>query len=243
VIAGNNSPTAAVNQQALANLGDQVRNNFNFYDCFNGNWRDRYPGAWGASGWGSSGSAYNTPTWGDYGGYSGYSGSSDGSGGYAYQPVYYDYGSNVVYQGDSVYVNGDAVGTQEQYAQQATTIADTGRQAQATQEEEWFPLGVFAMIQGEQVNGNDLFQLAVNKSGVIRGNYYNSLSDTNLPVYGAVDRKTQRAAWTAGDRKETVFEAGIANLTQSQTTMLVHFGNGRAQQWTLVRIDPSAKQK
>ena len=34
------------------------------------------------------------------------------------------------------------------------------------------------MIQGEQANGNDLFQLAVNKSGVIRGNYYNALSDT-----------------------------------------------------------------
>jgi hypothetical protein len=238
-----NSPTAAVNQQALANLGDQVRNNFNFSDCFNGNWKDRYPGAWWAAGWGATGAAYSTPTWGDYSGYSGSSGSSDGSGGYASQPVYYDYGSNVVYQGDSVYVNGDAVGTQEQYAQQATTIADTGRQAQATKEEEWFPLGVFAMIQGEQVNGNDLFQLAVNKSGVIRGNYYNALSDTNLPVYGSVDKKTRRAAWTVGDRKETIFEAGLANLTKSETTMLVHFGKGRTQQWTLVRIDQSAKQK
>ena len=148
------------------------------------------------------------------------------------QPVYYDYGSNVVYEGDSVYVNGDAVGTQEQYAQQATTIADTGKQAQATEEEEWLALGVFAMIQGEQVNGNDLFQLAVNKSGVIRGNYYNALSDTTLPVYGSVDKKTQRAAWTVGDRKEPVFEAGIANLTKSETTMLVHFGKDRTQQWT-----------
>jgi hypothetical protein len=248
VFAGN-SPTAAVNQQALANLGEQVRNNFNFSDCFNRNWADRNPGAWWAAGWGTAGAAYSTPSWGNYAGYagssdgSGGSGDSGGSGGYSSQPVYYDYGSNVVYQGDSVYVNGDAAGTQEQYAQQATTIADTGRQAQATKEEEWFPLGVFAMIQGEQVNGNDLFQLAVNKSGVIRGNYYNALSDTNLPVYGSVDKKTQRAAWTVGDRKETVFEAGIANLTKSQTTMLVHFGKGRTQQWTLVRIDPSAKQK
>ncbi len=153
------------------------------------------------------------------------------------EPVYYDYGSNVVYEGDSVYVNGDAVGTQEQYAQQATTIADTGKQARATKEEEWLSLGVFAMIQGEQVNGNDLFQLAVNKSGVIRGNYYNALSDTTLPVYGSVDKKTQRAAWTVGDRKEPVFEAGLANLTKSETTMLVHFGKDRTQQWTLVRID------
>ena len=158
------------------------------------------------------------------------------------EPVYYDYGSNVVYEGDNVYVNGDAVATQEQYAQQATTIADTGKQAEATKDEEWLPLGVFAMIQGEQANGNDLFQLAVNKAGVIRGNYYNALSDTTLPVYGSVDKKTQRAAWTVGDRKEPIFEAGIANLTKSETTMLVHFGKDRTQQWTLVRI-PAEKSR
>jgi len=27
-----------------------------------------------------------------------------------------------------------------------------------------------------------------------------------------VDKKTQRAAWTVGDRKEPIFEAGIASL-------------------------------
>ena len=99
------------------------------------------------------------------------------------------------------------------------------------------------MIQGEQVNGNDLFQLAVNKAGVIRGNYYNALSDTTLPVYGSVDKKTQRAAWTVGDRKEPIFEAGIANLTRPETTMLVHFGKERTQQWNLVRIEQSAQAK
>jgi hypothetical protein len=93
------------------------------------------------------------------------------------------------------------------------------------------------------VNGNDLFQLAVNKSGVIRGNYYNALSDTTLPVYGSVDKQTQRAAWTVDDRKEPVFEAGIANLTRPQTTMLVHYGKDRTQQWTLLRIEQPAVAK
>jgi hypothetical protein len=238
-------PTANMNKQALADIGDKVRNNFNFSDCFNGNWKDRYPGSWWVAGWTSPAYAYSTPSWSDYAGYAGYGGygSSGSSRGYDAQPVYYDYGTNIVYQGDTVYVNGDAAGTHEQYAQQATTLADSGRQAPATQEEQWLPLGVFAMVQGEQVTGNDLFQLAVNKAGVIRGNYYNALSDTNQPVYGAVDQKTQRAAWTVGDRKEPVFEAGIANLTQPQTTMLVHFGKGRTQQWTLVRIEQSGKEK
>ena len=93
------------------------------------------------------------------------------------------------------------------------------------------------------LNGNDLFQLAVNKAGTIRGNYYNVLSDTTLPVYGSVDKQTQRAAWTVGDRKEPIYEAGFANLTKSETTMLVHFGKDRTQQWTLIRMDPPAEKK
>ena len=97
--------------------------------------------------------------------------------------------------------------------------------------------------QGEQVNGNDLFQLAVNKQGVIRGTYYNVLNDTTLPVYGSVDKKTQRAAWTVGDRKDTIYEAGFANLTKPETTMLVHMGKDRTQQWTLTRLEQPADKK
>jgi len=58
-----------------------------------------------------------------------------------------------------------------------------------------------------------------------------------------VDKKTQRAAWTVGDRKEPVYEAGIANLTKSETTMLVHFSKDRTQQWTLIRMDQPEEKK
>ena len=139
--------------------------------------------------------------------------------------------------------DGASVGTEEQYAQQAIVIADTGKQAEAKKEEEWLSLGVFAMIQGERTDSNDLFQLAVNKAGTIRGNYYNALGDTTLPVHGSVDKKTQRAAWAVGDRKEPIYETGFANLTQSETTMLVHFGKDRTQQWTLIRVDPPEEKK
>jgi len=219
-----------VDWQSLANQAETVRDNFNPHDYFYGDWAERYEAAWWASGWSAASSAYSAATWDDCSSY----------GGYASEPVYYDYGSNVVYEGDNVYINGDAVATQEEYAAQALTLADSGKQSQASEEEEWLPLGVFAMIQGEQVNGNGLFQLAINKSGVIRGNYYNALSDTTLPVYGSVDQKTQRAAWTVGDRKGPIFEAGVANLTKSETTMLVH-SKGRTQQWTLIRIEPSRR--
>jgi hypothetical protein len=229
-----NSPTAAVNQQVLAYQGSWVRNYYNYYNHFRGDWWNRQ-GAWRAAGsargWAT---AYSTPTWSVAYSYCGY--------GYT-EPVYYDYGSNVVYECDNVYVNGDTVGTQKEYAQQATTIADSGKQARATGDEEWLPLGVFAMVYGEQKNSNDNFQLAVNRAGVIRGNYYNVLTDTTMPIYGSVDGKTQRAAWTVGDGKERVFETGFGNLTKSETTMLVHFGRERTQQWTLVRIDGSAEPR
>jgi hypothetical protein len=79
--------------------------------------------------------------------------------------------------------------------------------------------------------------LAVNKDGVIRGNYYNALTDTTEPVTGSVDKKTQRAAWTVGEKKSPVYEAGIINLTKDDTTMMVHYGKDRAQQFALFRIE------
>ncbi|MBA4187804.1 MAG: hypothetical protein C0467_07270 [Planctomycetaceae bacterium] len=162
-----------------------------------------------------------------------------GYGSYPAEPAYYDYGETVVYSDNTVTVNGETEIPAEQYAQQATDIATTGKEAKADPKMgEWQPLGVFAMVgQGEEKSTN-IFQLAVNKEGVIRGEYYNALTDTTEPVYGSVDKKTQRAAWTVADRKTPVYEAGIANLTQDETTMLVHFSKENRQQFTLVRLPP-----
>jgi hypothetical protein len=58
-----------------------------------------------------------------------------------------------------------------------------------------------------------------------------------------VDKTTQRAAWTVGDRKEPIYEVGFANLTKAETTMLVHFGTGRTQQWSLIRMEEQPATK
>ena len=94
------------------------------------------------------------------------------------------------------------------------------------------------MVGEGETKATNIFQLAVNKDGVIRGEYYNALTDTTETVYGSVDKKTQRAAWTVVDRKFPVYEAGIANLTKDETTMLVHFAKDKTQQFSLVRIQP-----
>jgi hypothetical protein len=56
-------------------------------------------------------------------------------------------------------------------------------------------------------------------------------------VYGSIDKKTQRAAWTIGKKKDRVFEAGVYNLTQEQCSCLVHIGTQKTDQMMLVRME------
>src|SRR5207302_410423 len=135
-------------------------------------------------------------------------------------PYTYDYGENITYQDGTVYYGDQPHATEEQYADQAVTIADTGKQTQPAADEKWQPLGVFAMVKGEETTSNDIFQLALNKDGVVRGNYYNAVSDIATHVSGSLDKTSQRVAWTIGDKKFPVYEAGLLNLTREQTTML-----------------------
>ena len=150
--------------------------------------------------------------------------------------------AHVVYEDNRVYYNGEPVASAEEYTDQAAAIAVKGQDAKVSDKDEWVSLGVFGMVQGDEKDANNIFQLAINKDGVIRGNYYNALTDTTCRVSGSVDKRTQRAAWTVGDRKETVYETGIGNLSEAETTMLVHFGKDRTQQWTLVRLEPPDKE-
>ena len=134
-------------------------------------------------------------------------------------------------------MNGEEAGTVEQYTQQAATIADTGVAAKPDPKMgEWQSLGVFAMVAEGETKSTNLFQLAVNKEGMIAGEYYNALTDETLPVFGSVGEKSQVAAWRVADKKFPVYEAGIANLTKEETTMIVHYSKEKYQQFTLVRL-------
>jgi hypothetical protein len=158
-------------------------------------------------------------------------------------PVNYNYGDTTVIQGDTVYQDGQPAGSASDYATQATAIADQGQTADPPPTAEWKPLGVYALCQGSEQQSDYVFQIAVDKSGVIRGNYYDGLMDTTTPVYGSVDPKSQRAAWTIGKKKDRVFEAGISNLTSDQCPVLIHIGKDKTQQWMLVRMQQPAGGK
>ncbi|MDH3717069.1 MAG: protocadherin, partial [Planctomycetota bacterium] len=212
---------AHLNNGAMA-----VRRNFHNYGLYSGDWYRRYPGAWYAAGWGA-GYAWRAATWDAVGGWFDYG---------ELTPIYYDYGTNVVYQNNNVYVIGQDAGTAQQYYEQAQQLADAGAQADAPTDEKWLPLGVFAMTRPDNSSANMDIQLAVNKAGIIRGNFTDTVTQEVKPINGSVDKKTQRACWTVGKNTETVMETGLYNLTKDEAPALIHFGADRTQQWMLVRI-------
>ena len=210
----------------LFNHADRCRHNFHHYDLFNRAWYARYPLAWYPAGWGV-GAPWLYTTWDSLAAFTSYPETL----------MYYDYGTSVVYQGDQVYINGDSVGTQEQYAKQASQIAEAGKNAQVSKDDTWLSLGVFAILDADETDTKYVVQLAINKVGVLRGNLVNTATSETTPIYGSVGTKSERAAWIVGDAKTPVYEVGIANLTRNETTMLLHISKGNSRQYTLVRLE------
>lgn len=220
--------TRFVASSDLRGQGAYVRNNFGYYNCFSPSWYNRYPGAWFAAGW-LTGSVWRAATWGACTSYIGYPADVP--------PIYYNYGDNVTYDDGNVYYGDQQVATEADYAQQAIDYANTGAQAKPADDEKWQPLGVFALVKGDEQTSNDIFQLALNKDGILRGNYYDAKTDVTKPVFGALDKKSQRVAWTVGDKTTTVFETGLYNLTQDETTILVHHGKENTEQFKLFKVE------
>jgi hypothetical protein len=223
---------AAVSPSGRYATAAGVRGNYDHWGVYGHGWYTNHPGAWYAAGW-ASGYAWRAATWNSVGSWMSY---------YPAQPVYYDYGNNVTYQDNSVYVNGQDAGTSQQYYDQASQLATTGAQAEAPADGDWMPLGVFALSKTDQTKSDVTIQLAVNKQGVIRGNYTDNVTNKTQVVQGSVDKQTQRVAFTVGDDTSNVVETGLYNLTKDEAPCLIHFGADRTEQWLLVRLTQNDQQ-
>ncbi len=159
-------------------------------------------------------------------------------------PMYaYNYGTDITYQNGTVYYGAQPAVTAAQYYQEASAVADTGANGNGAQDSDWLPLGVFGLMPEGQKTPQMVFQIAVNKEGTVRGNYYDQATNTNLPVTGAVDKKNQRVAWRTGKNKDMIVETGLYNLTLNESTVLVHEGPTKTQEEVLVRLkQPSVNQ-
>jgi hypothetical protein len=133
------------------------------------------------------------------------------------------------------------IASADEYAQQAQTLVASAPEMPAdTQESDWLPLGVFAITQDGESSGPPptmYLQLQVNKDGLIAGTLQNMSTDDVQQIEGAVNKKTQRSAWTVVDKQWPLMEVGISNLTKDETAVLVHFEDDTTQQWLLVRMD------
>jgi hypothetical protein len=204
---------------------------FNGAGIFTPGWAAGHAWGWRPWGWNNAAwaaAAWTTATWATVGSMMAFDSPA---------PIYYDYGNNITYQGDNVYYGSQPIATQAEYYQQATQLASSSANVQDSQDVKWMPLGVFGLVAPDQKQPEMIFQLAVNKDGVIRGNYYDQAADKNMPVQGSVDKQTQRAAWQVGDNKQIVVETGLYNLTKDESTAIVHFSADKTVQYLLVRVN------
>ena len=94
-------------------------------------------------------------------------------------PVYFSYGDNVYYEGDTVYYGDQPVATSAEYAEQALDIATTAPET-VDENAEWMSLGVFAVTQDTESADADptiYLQLVISKQGVIDGTVHNTTTD------------------------------------------------------------------
>ncbi len=227
-MAGYNSAhmTQPVNSAYAAARGAAVTNSFNHPGMFGEGWYGAHPGAWQATGWAAD-RPWAAAAWPTIGVAVGM--------GVGVAPISYNYGSNISYQGNQVYSDGQPVATADEYYQQAADLAQAVP-APSDDNAEWMPLGTFGLVRHEESDPSYVIQLAVDKTGAVAGNYCDMLTDHNLPVHGSVDRQTQKLAWTVGDNTKVVGEVGLYNLTQSEAPALIHIGKDKTQQWLLVRL-------
>lgn len=225
----------------LATRASYLNGNFNHWNWFNRNWWADRPWAWYNRLWPDYW-CWGGVGWGDLAGYWGVDDDIE--------PAYYDYGNNITYQGDNVYYGSQPLEPASTYYQQAQTLALSAppvpppsttppkgqSQSKSTATGDWKPLGVFALTAGDDQSGNQLFQLAVDKKGTIRGNYYNALTNETKQVSGAVDKKNMRACWTIAGNKNLVYDTGVGNLLKDASPILVHFSKTDTRQCMLVRL-------
>jgi len=200
-----------------------VNGHFTHWNYYGPGWHIGYPGVWWPAGWVAAATVWTPATWAAAAPYCGVSG----------EGCYYDYSENVTYQEGNVYYGDQPVATAEQYYAQADQIAAAGDQ---TQNEQWLPLGVFAVVKEEETETERLVQLALNKEGAIRGNYHDLLTDKITPLAGAVDKQTQRVAIKAEGNNALIMETGLYDLTNDEVPILVHIGPDRQETRTLVRL-------
>jgi hypothetical protein len=118
---------------------------------------------------------------------------------------------------------------------QSGQLPGAGAAVSSSPAEKWEPLGVYSLLEPGQTKSTTLFQLAINKDGIVRGNYMNEITNEKSQIQGALDKKTQRLSWTVGQNPQTVFSTDLEDLVKDKGKVVVQFGPDNTQQMAFKR--------
>lgn len=114
---------------------------------------------------------------------------------------------------------------------QSVLVLPAGHQnAVGPADSDWLPLGVFAVVPpGTQdtAQAHNYQQLAVDRQGAIKGNFYDTLSGTVQPITGTVDRTSLVASWTVGANGSRFTAPRELFAGQSRTVSMSSGGQSR----------------
>lgn len=155
-------------------------------------------------------------------------------------PIYYHYGTDGIiyssYSPESIHLI--PVPSNQLFIAEAVRIANTPRPLYKNQNN-WMPLGMFALSQDSE--GGELAQeylsLAISKDGLVSGAYVNVGDNETLEIEGAIDENSQRVVWKFVGQEWPVMESGLYNLTQEESSVLVHFSNMRTESRLFIRLN------
>ena len=180
---------------------------------FTADWYAEHPGAW----------RYSHP-------YAGWWGVAGTAGLAAWLGYSIGAGSSAVTTSSAATTDGAAA--EASASSQATASAETAATPPA--DLEWMPLGVFATGPKGIDHAHIYLQLAVSRTGEIKGNYYDAVSDATQPITGSIDRETRKATWAVG--KGATFATTLEALTQTPSDVSMKTG-GVTQAWELVQME------
>jgi hypothetical protein len=165
-------------------------------------------------------------------------------------PYYWDYGPNeyIYCNNGVVYVNGAWYQPAPVFYAQTVQMIDQAPvpTPAAAAQVEWLPLGVFAVTPDGMNEPDVMAQLAVTKDGAIGGTVMDQKANKSYDVTGTIDKNSQRAVWSYTNDKNVrvVMETSVNNLTQNESTGMVHYGPNDQRVVELVRLqDPGSQNE
>jgi hypothetical protein len=103
---------------------------------------------------------------------------------------------------------------------------------------DYLPLGVFALGPHGAHDASALVQLAVSKSGELRGTYYDVVTGQEHPLSGQFDKQTQLATFKLESPDSAEFEISLVSLTRPEGNARLRFADGQTRDWSLARFEP-----